>query len=227
MQRALALLLVGGCLVTPAAAGTFIVPLGELVGTYDSDDATAAISYEKNITVDLGRRFSHIDDVRVRLKATVVPALWRGFSLVGYGDIYDLIYVPYLEFLLHPPDSYDGNSTWVKEDGVLDTELVMNSLCNPAWDFLLGGTCDLYFDVSGPLFFATEVVWQVEPCRVEITQAELVVTGTEVPEPAALSLLAFGGLAVIRIAKRKHTPASPRRVFDKLGGCMGRRRLRQ
>jgi len=211
MQRALALLLVGGCLVTPVAAGTFIVPLGELVGTYDSDEATAAITYEKNITVDLGRRFSQIDDVRIRLKATVVPALWRGFSLVGYGGSWESMEVPYLEFLLHPPGDYCGNYTWIKEDGVLDTQLVMNSLWNPPWDYLLGGTCDLYFSAQGPFFVATEVAWQVEPFRVEITQAELVVTGTAVPEPAALSLLAVGGLAVIRIAKRKHAPS-------KLGG---------
>jgi hypothetical protein len=227
MQRALALLLVGGCLVTPVAAGTFIVPLGDLVGTYDSDEATAAITYEKNITVDLGRRFSQIDDVRIRLKATVVPALWRGFSLVGYGGIYEWIHVPYLEFCLHPSDFYFGDYTWVEEDGVIDTELVMNSSYKPPWGYLLGGTYELAFDASGPVILGTEVAWQVEPFRVEITQADLVVTGTEVPEPAALSLLAVGGLAVIRIAKRKHAPGAPRRVFDKLGGRMARRRLRQ
>lgn len=179
IAAALAALTVG----LPPAWGwprTFELPLGELDGHYDTinimDGATEPRSYERNISFDFGTTFGQIDEVRVRFRATVQPSLWRGYSLVGSPDEYELSITPYLNFMLHPAGDYSfGATTDYLGNGEIEAELTFRRLSTPDLDFLLDGQADLYFHLGPFAFRGTEVVWQVEPALVDIMDTTLII----------------------------------------------------
>ena len=183
------------CLAGSGAATTIVLPVDGLNGTYDSDDGTAAIPYVKNISFDLGCTFLRIDQVRIRFTATVTPATWASYSLVGGGTTIEWTYEPYLQLYIHPAGTYlIVSDACVVGNGEMDVDVPF-SANGSSLDILLDGKADLEFSVSSPMIMGTEVAWQVTPSYVEISDMRLIVDGEVAPEPATLSLFA-AGLAV-------------------------------
>lgn len=118
---------------------------------------------------------------------------------------YEYAFYPGVQFFLHPPGYYGGPGAWTDSPSATDFsgELVFENLWAPDLSFLREGT----YHISASAAFvnvvlATEVVWEVEPWVLRISQAELVVEATPVPEPCALLPLAAGAMVVLRKRRR-------------------------
>jgi hypothetical protein len=205
-------------LAVPALGGTIVVPLQDLLGTYQYDTlgATPLGSY-KSATVQTGYGLADVTKVRLVLEGSSSPAVVRGDGVLRENQ--EVVTDSMFSILSHI--CYDGYGDL---PGLAPGEFVFNTEFDAPYDTHrpVGGppgtdnfsaTIEIYLCAINPIqgppaFFvppAEGTSWNwydglvmVEPATATVTNAYLVLEGPGVPEPATLSLLALGGLLVLR-----------------------------
>lgn len=210
-------------LAAPALGGTVVVPLQDLLGTYQYDTlgATPPGSY-KSATVQTSYGLADVTKVRLVLEGSSSPAIVRGdgvlrenqevvtdsmFSILsqicydGYGDLPDLA-----------PGEFVFNTEF---DAPYDMHRPVGGPPGPdnfsaTIEIYLGAINSLW---APPAFFvppAEGTTWpwyyglvMVDPATATVTNAYLVLEGPGVPEPATLSLFALGSLFALRRRARR------------------------
>ena len=170
------------------ASGEIVtLDLPELLGTYISDYPSGVLW----VSIDLGTTFETINGVSMQLSGTLTPGLAR-------DDGVEMPWHTGFAVGMNEPDP----GSWLvfvgPYDGPFSEQNAFWGGGHPTWDFLLDGQAQLYAELLPNGFYSGV---GVETPSAEITEAQLIVDGV-VPEPATLSLLAIGGLALIR--RKKH-----------------------
>jgi hypothetical protein len=205
-------------LPTAALGSTITIPLPELVGTYTDSDFTFS-GERKEATVHTTYGQFALDKVRIVISGYVTPGVIRGDGVARANQQAEFPagFCPY----------FSGNFGFPQQvKGAFRLEFVYQG---PFWTVPpMGGPGVVYpedfpitigLDFRQTLYNVDSVPWLVEPPAPDdfnwsnglefvtpmtgtITEAYIVVEGQGLPEPATLSLLAIGALAIIRRRKR-------------------------
>ena len=212
-------------LAVPAIGGTVVLPLQDLLGTYQYDSFSTPNS-DKSVTVQTTYGLADVTTVHLLFEGSATPAIVRGDGVlrenqevVADSGFYVLSQICYDRYGSLPQGAIPNEFLFNTEyDAPYDKRRIMPGPPGPDY---FSATIEIYWGATNPLwgppaFFvppAEGTTWpwyyglvMVQPATATVTNAYLVLEGPGVPEPATLSLLALGGLLALR--RRARLPAA-------------------
>ena len=212
----------------PLPAGTFTVPLSDLVGTYEFTDWDFHSGFAPPAAVrEMGMHFPFpadaVESVTLHLAGSATNGLVRGDGVLAEPVEAVAIGMLFLRLILGGQlyDLYGEETAPLQGPFTLDfalTQHVDNAPDEPQVDALARATLSVGAYDPGPppdIEGANGGVpgygglIMLVPPRATVTEATLVLEGAAVPEPATLALLALG--AVLALARRAARPKGRRR----------------
>jgi hypothetical protein len=178
-----------------AAAETFIVELPGLVGELPESPNGLTAAF------DFGVGFLSIDEVRIQASGTFTPG---EIINVGGGPISDL--PPNLGFYMKANPGWASSSIIPYTSPFYDLEDPMGLLLGANWDFLLDGndviTASLSYGGTGDTVI-------LSPPTGQLSEVYLIIEGTQIPEPATLSVLLLGSFIFAGGKTQARKPKQP------------------
>jgi len=210
----------------PVAAGTFTVPLSDLVGTYEHAEWDVLSGFAPPAAVrEMGMHLPFpadgVEGVTLHLAGSAANGLVRGDGVLAEPVEAVAISAFGLELILggHLYDLYWEETAPLQGPFTLDlalARLVDKAPSAPQVDGVARATLSVgAYDPGRPAYIESaggglsDGIIIVVPFSATVTEATLVLEGAAVPEPATLALLALG--AVLALARRAARPKGRRR----------------
>ena len=140
----------------------------------------APVTSQREVDADLGLAWNYFDSIELRASAYALNNLNRGFSLArpdgykdgwkienryyfGWGDIYDVGTLPFVDIGYYPSGSLVGNNGQVFHPGLFARGYITQDLPTPFRSYLYGGLQLTAQRVANPRLLDTDIGLAIRP----------------------------------------------------------------
>lgn len=186
------------CVSEAARAATFTASLPNLIGTYEYASGSTAIGDE---IFDLGVQFSEISEARLSITFSASTGIFESCSGQGCTPVARDLFPGLVPWLRDPFALFSPNGSGRSGTDLVDVQF--EAFWRPTdFDRLLDGSDRVAMGLDGIVCVPENVCSFVTSPVATVSAARLTITGTVVPEPSTLALVATGLLGVA--AARRH-----------------------